>query len=510
MMVRFDATMASDEADIVERLARAVRAGVRGFALAAAEESATVALLEEVGDGLGWPVHTWSAATGVDGDRSPRPLDALLRELRDHHDEALWILLDAAASIDTPQAVRALRELAQRETGPAVMMLDVTGSLERGSLLERIPELWLEELPPPSLSALEAHLRWVASELDSSGHRGADDRLRPALGRLARAALGLDRLTLDRLLAQAVLAHGPDPAAIEAFITQHKPRTLDRTGLLESVQPADITEVGGLEALKQWLQRRALALHPRAREVGIPDPRGVLLLGVQGCGKSLAARACAGVLGLPLVRLEPGRLFGGTVGESEANLRRATAAAQRMAPVVLWLDEVDKGLSGIDGSASDGGTAARVVGGLLTWLQERTRPVFVIATANRVDHLPPELLRRGRLDEIFFVDLPGPQEREAILRVHLEVIPRMRLGTVPPLADPPEAFAAVIRDADGLSGAEIEAALVEARLEAFADGRDPSADDLRRAVGSTVPLSVTRAESIAALRHWAQTRARRA
>ena len=170
--------------------------------------------------------------------------------------------------------------------------------------------------------------------------------------------------------------------------------------------------------------------------------------------------------------------------------------------------KIDKGLAGTEGAASDGGTTARVIGGLLTWLQERERPVFVAATANRVDALPPELLRRGRLDEIFFVDLPDAAQREAILRVHLQHVPLARLGHVPPLDDPWDAFASVIRAAEGWSGAEIEAALVEARLDAHAEQRPLRADDLRRAVEATVPLCRTRSESIAALRSWAADRAR--
>ncbi len=183
---------------------------------------------------------------------------------------------------------------------------------------------------------------------------------------------------------------------------------------------------------------------------------------------------------------------------------------ERLAPVVLWIDEIDKGLAGVDGGRSDAGTTARVIGGLLTWLQERRQPVFVAATANRVDALPPELLRRGRLDEIFFVDLPDADDREAILRVHLEHIPRHALGVVPPTADPWAAFAEVIRRAQGFCGAEIEAALTEARLDAFAEQRPLCAADLHRAVQATVPLSRTRAESIAAIRTWAADRARRA
>jgi SpoVK/Ycf46/Vps4 family AAA+-type ATPase len=203
-------------------------------------------------------------------------------------------------------------------------------------------------------------------------------------------------------------------------------------------------------------------------------------------------------------------LFGGTVGSSEANMRRATEALERIAPVVAWIDEIDKGLAGAESSTSDAGTSARVLGGLLTWLAERTRPVFVVATANRVDRLPPELVRRGRLDEVFFIDLPGPEEREAILRVHLELAPAKRLGSAPPLSDPWEAFARLGRAADGFSGAELEGAVTEARLDALADDRPLAADDLARALAATVPLSVSRAEDIRALRRWASQRARSA
>jgi SpoVK/Ycf46/Vps4 family AAA+-type ATPase len=203
------------------------------------------------------------------------------------------------------------------------------------------------------------------------------------------------------------------------------------------------------------------------------------------------------------VRLEPGRLFGGTVGASEANLRRMLHVAERAAPIVLWIDEIDKGFAGSEGAASDAGTAARVLGGLLTWLQERAEPVFVVATANRIDALPPELLRRGRLDEIFFVDLPDADEREAILRVHAAES-RARAKKSHP------AFAALVRAAEGRSGAEIAAAVAEARLRAFADGRALEPSDLQAALEQIIPLSVVRAEEIAALRAWAARRARRA
>ncbi|MCA9649932.1 MAG: AAA family ATPase [Myxococcales bacterium] len=487
------------------RIETALRAGARAIRLETAEEDRALEALEAVAQRLGWPLHVWSEAAGVDHARH-QPLLELLHQLRTRSDDELWVLLEPGPGLEASSTRRALRELAQRERGPAVVLVEppATDATRRAP----IPELLDERLPPPGLAELGEHLEWAAGIIDE--HHPEAEPLAPHAASLARAALGLPRQAVDRLLAEAVLLHGGSAPAVRRYIAAHKPATLDREGMLEPCAPVSEQELGGLDELKTWLRRRALALRPRARLAAIPPPRGVLLLGVQGCGKSLAARVCAELLGLPLVRLEPGRLFGGTVGQSEANLRRTLALVERLAPVVLWLDEIDKGLAGSEGAASDAGTAARVVGGLLTWLQEREQPVFVAATANRVDALPPELLRRGRLDEIFFVDLPGAAQREAILRVHLEHVPRRTLGQVPPMEDEPEAFAAVIREAEGWSGAEIEAALVEARLDAFAEQRPLCAEDLRRAVRATVPLSRARAESIAALRAWASERARRA
>lgn len=490
-----------------DRIERALRAGARGVLLQTTEEDRALQALETVTERLGWSAHTWSAATGVDGSR-PRPLSDLFTELTSQTRESLWVLLDAGTAFEPPALRRALRELCQRERGPAVVIVEVPGPA--ATRLAEIPELLVELLPPPDLAELTHHIEWIAGVLAEHEHPDARERLLPHAASLARAAVGLPRHALDRLLAEGMLEHGTDPEALRRHLALAKAPALDRDGMLEPIAAVSPQELGGLPSLKAWLQRRSLALDPAARRAAIPPPRGVLLLGVQGCGKSLAARVSAEILGLPLVRLEPGRLFGGTVGQSEANLRATLALVERLAPVVLWLDEIDKGLAGIDGAASDAGTTARVVGGLLTWLQERRETVFVAATANRVDTLPPELLRRGRLDEIFFVDLPDADEREAILRVHLELVPLRRLGAVPPCDDPFSAFAAVIRTAEGWSGAEIEAALVEARLDAFAEGRPLRAEDLRRAVGATVPLSRARAESIAALRAWAGERARRA
>lgn len=484
------------------RLRLALQAGARGLVLRTDDEPRALRLCEELGERLDWPVHTWSAAAGRDGLGAPEPLAELLRGLLRDPEPGLWVLFDPPAG--DVAALRALRELAQRSAGPAVVVVG-----EPAPALAAIPELERVDLPPPSAGELVALVEDLADELRISGRAAPAAALARRAPELAAAALGLGEAPARRILRAAALA-AADERALLPELAARKAAALRRDGLLERVEPVPSDMLGGLAGLKRWLARRALALRPEARAAAIPDPRGVLLVGVQGCGKSLAARAAADALGLGLLRLEPGRLFGGTVGESEANLRRVTAIAERIAPVALWIDELDKGLAGSEGAASDAGTAARVLGGLLTWLQERTRPVFVVATANSVARLPPELTRRGRLDEIFFVDLPDADERAAIAEIHLDLAPRRRLGAAPPLADPLQDLVALVRAADGLSGAEIEGAIVEARLDAFAEQRPLAAADLARALASTVPLSRSRAAEIAALRAWASAAARRA
>jgi SpoVK/Ycf46/Vps4 family AAA+-type ATPase len=262
-----------------------------------------------------------------------------------------------------------------------------------------------------------------------------------------------------------------------------------------------MANVGGLSALKRWLDERSGAFSARAREFGLPEPKGLLLLGVQGCGKSLTAKAIAGLWRHPLLRLDVGAVMNAYVGSSEENMRKAIHVAESLSPCILWLDEIEKAFSGTGGGGgdADGGTTARVFATFLTWMQEKTRPVFVIATANSIDQLPPEMLRKGRFDEIFFVDLPSKEEREEIFRIHLA-----RRGRNPQAFD----ITALAAASEGTSGAEIEAAVVEALWKAFPEERDVRQEDLLSSLKETVPLSRTMAESIEALRGWARHRAR--
>jgi SpoVK/Ycf46/Vps4 family AAA+-type ATPase len=260
--------------------------------------------------------------------------------------------------------------------------------------------------------------------------------------------------------------------------------------------------VGGLAVLKDWLQKRTVAFGEQARDFGLPAPKGILLLGIQGCGKSLSAKAVSGLWQLPLLRFDVGLMFGSLVGSSEENVRRAIAVAESVAPAILWVDEIDKAFAGSQGSGStDGGTTARVFGTFLTWLSEKTAPVFVVATANDISQLPAELMRKGRLDEIFFVDLPDETERAEIFRIHILMRNRK-----------PECFylKTLAAHSQNLSGAEIKEAVISALYEAFYESKELTTEHILKTLHETVPLSKTMDEQISQLRQWAEGRARNA
>ncbi len=319
------------------------------------------------------------------------------------------------------------------------------------------------------------------------------------LDKVAAALRGLTLFEAERAVTRAVLDDLTlDPRDLEV-IAEMKQELLSKERVLDCVPvPESLGDVGGLAGLKAWLDKRKRAFTPEAKEFGVPAPRGILLLGVQGCGKSLAAKAVAKDWGLPLLRLEPGRLFDKFIGESEKNLDRALATAERMAPCVLMIDEIEKGFASVVSSESDGGLSRRILGRLLGWLQDRSAPVFLVATCNQIDALPPELIRKGRFDEIFFIDLPTADERRQIFSIHLAHRHRDPAGFD---------LAALAAASEGFSGAEIEQAVVSALYTAFARGVEISTDLIVDELKATKPLSVTRAEDIEELREWARGRA---
>ena len=314
---------------------------------------------------------------------------------------------------------------------------------------------------------------------------------------------GLPRRQVEQVVASAVANDKVLDAADIMNVIREKRRLLQSTGLLEHVDvPGSIDDVGGLRRLKGWLEQRSAAFGEQAAEFGLVPPRGVLLLGVQGAGKSLTAKAIATAWKRPLMKLDPSILYDKYVGESERRLRDALAQAEAMSPVVLWIDEIEKGFASASSTSNDGGLSRRMFGTMLNWMQEHRSPVFLVATANDIEALPPELLRKGRFDEIFFVDLPGPEAREQIFRIHLA---KRKLDVA--TFDLPSLVAA----SEGYSGAEIEQAVLSSLHSVFAARRNDAGAfvktaDVLQALRQSPPLSVTMAEKVAALREWAANR----
>ncbi|MDL2214210.1 AAA family ATPase [Clostridia bacterium OttesenSCG-928-O13] len=324
--------------------------------------------------------------------------------------------------------------------------------------------------------------------------------------KMAKAALGLTLQEAENAFARAMVSDGRFDISDLAVIMDEKNQVVRKTGILEFIKSdLGLEDIGGLENLKRWLQKRNNSWLDSAKKYNIPSPKGVLITGVPGCGKSLTAKAMSAIWQLPLLKLDMGKIFSGIVGSSEENMRRAIQTAEAVAPSILWVDEIEKGLAGL-GSTGDSGTSSRIFGTFLTWMQDKTAPVFVIATANNISTLPPELLRKGRFDEIFFVDLPTFKERREIFRLHLNK--RLKDPEVAKGLEIDEGLLdELARLTDGFVGAEIEQVVISALYEAFFAGRELLVKDLKAVIANTVPLSITQKEQIMSLREWANVRA---
>ncbi len=466
---------------IVTELHRLLEAGFPIVYLVTHEEERAVAVARAAaGDRA---VRKWSLLTGYDDGAAAGDSFAALHEALAAEGRALFVLCDLHPFVDAPRLVRALREfaLAAPRTGKSMVLVTPRPSVPR----ELEKDVAILDLPLPTA----AELGVLLDEEQRARAASLADR-----DSAVRAARGL---TLGEARRAYRLAFAePDPAVATRRIVDEKRRILRQSACLEYIEQAvSLDDMGGMAALKAWVRARVRAFSDEARRFGLPEPRGVLLAGVQGCGKSLAAKAAAGIFSVPLVRMEFASVFASS--SPEETLREALRAAEAMAPVVLWVDEIEKGLSG----DRQRGTDARVFGSFLTWLQEKRAPVFVAATANEIEGLPPELARRGRFDDVFFVDLPAAKERAEILAIHLKGHGR-----------DPARFPVVelARSLDQFSGAELEQVVIAALHRAFARGEELSPADLAAAAAETVPLAITYEEKIAALREWARTRARRA
>lgn len=431
----------------------------------------------------------WRATEGLapaGGDPLPdtqRALDAL-RAVRSVEEPALFLMLDLHTALEDPAVVRRLRDLEPTlgARGQAVVMLSPL--LRAPRELEK--DLLVLDVPLPDADEVGRLLRSLL--------RRQGNPLAPELfEQVVRTSLGLTEKEIKRTFARIVLESGGFRPEDLRTLAEAKRQAIRRSRHLEYYDQVEaIGDVGGLGNLKTWLTRRSAAFSDKARAFGLPEPKGVFLLGVQGCGKSMMAKAVAGLFGVPLLRLDVGALF--QDGGVEDSLRETIRVAESISPAVLWIDELEKGF------LSQGpGASGSAFGTFLTWMQEKTRPVFVVATANDVRVLPPELLRKGRFDEIFFVDLPDSHERLQILDIHLR-----RRGRDASQFDLYQAA----EESEKYSGAELEQVVVEALFNAYAEGRELNERDLLRVVRETVPLAVTMDDRLKELREWARPRTR--
>lgn len=417
--------------------------------------------------------------------------EAAIFVLKDFHP----FLDDLRPTGDQPIVVRKLRDITNQLKESRKTLVILSPLLNFPPELEK--DITVLDYSLPTLEELCQSLdRVIRSAREISGVRlKLDDDTRE---KVLNAARGLTCTEAENVFAKSlVMTRQLDLDVIVA----EKKQIIRRSQILEYFEAEeDMSLVGGMPLLKDWLAKRALAFSERARRFGLPEPRGLLLLGVQGAGKSLIAKAVASQWQLPLLRLDLGRLFSELVGSSEQNMRTALRLAESVAPCVLWLDELEKGLAGTASShLSDAGTTARVFASFLTWMQEKTSPVFVMATSNDISILPPETLRKGRFDEIFFIDLPVSEERREIFAIHLAKRGRDPLGFD---------LNRLARQSEGFSGAEIEQAVISGLYDAFEADRDLNDEDILRNLSDTVPLSHTFEAQIGALRNWARSHAR--
>jgi SpoVK/Ycf46/Vps4 family AAA+-type ATPase len=424
-------------------------------------------------------------------------LDAVLESQAD----AVFALLDFHPFIEDHTVARKLKDVAQalKTSNKTIVLVSPVQVLPA----QLSKEVVVQDFDLPTLNELEQGLEGFLEQAARKGGVRVKPLTKAAREKLARAAQGLTLAEFEGVMAKSIVVRKTICEDTLEDILEEKKQIIRKSGTLEYF-PAEenLDQVGGLGSLKHWLSKRADAFSEEARAFGLPAPKGLLLVGVQGCGKSLTAKAVAAHWNLPLLRLDVGRVFAGIVGSSEHNIRHAIKTAESVAPCVLWIDEIEKGFSGSASSHfSDAGTAARVFGSFTTWLQEKKDPVFVIATANDVSLLPAEVLRKGRFDEVFFVDLPGVEEREEIARIHL-----LKRHRDPQRFDCP----GIARAAEGFTGAEIEQAIVSGMYDAFARRQPLTTADVVRNLSDTVPLSKMMAEHIERLREWARTRARKA
>ncbi|USR91467.1 AAA family ATPase [Phormidium yuhuli AB48] len=440
-------------------------------------------------------VYIWDFVDGYQGNANDagtarrNPLQALEQvEKLPANSPAIFILRDFHRFLEDISISRKLRNLARLLKSQPKNLVLLAPNVAIPEDLSEV--LTVMEFSLPSAEEIRREIEGLLSAMG----RPLGDRL---LDEMVRSCQGLSLERIRRVLARAIATHGQlEPGDVD-LILEEKRQTIRQTRILEFYGATEeISDIGGLDNLKDWLLRRGGGFSEKARDYGLPYPRGLLLVGIQGTGKSLSAKAIAHHWHLPLLRLDVGRLFAGLVGESESRTRQMIQVAEALAPCVLWIDEIDKAFAGLGGSG-DGGTTSRVFGTFITWLAEKDSPVFVVATANNIQVLPPEILRKGRFDEIFFVGLPTQAERREIFSVHLSRLRPHNLANYD--------LDRLAYETPDFSGAEIEQMIVEAMHIGFSQDRDFTTQDILEAASQIVPLARTAQEQIQFLQDWASS-----
>lgn len=503
---------------IVVQLSRLFRARFPYIYITTWEEERAISLIKKISKSeklirVAREVYVWTQTNGfvvdgqkIDGTQSP---DKAIDFIRDCNKNSVFVMCDfhvffgvKGRQVDY-NVVRRLRDnLSDLKTSKfRKNVIFLASELLIPETMQK--EITILDMPLPTLSEIKAKFDKMITQNTQIDTSGLDEEGKE---KLCKAAMGLTLQEAENAFALAMVNDGKVDVSDLDIILSEKMQVIKKTGILEFINTdIKISDVGGLENLKSWLNKRNNSWSESAKKYCLPAPKGVLITGVPGCGKSLTAKAMSAAWQLPLLKLDFGKIFSGIVGSSEENMRKAIKTAEAVAPSILWVDEIEKSLSGLN-SNGDSGTSSRIFGTFLTWMQEKTAPVFVIATANNINSLPAELLRKGRFDEIFFVDLPTQREREEIFKLHLskrlkdkDVASKIEINS--------DLYKQLAQMTEGFVGAEIEQVVISALYEAFFNKRPLKFSDLANTIKNVVPLSVTQKEQILAIRQWANIRA---
>jgi ATPases of the AAA+ class len=485
-----------------ETIERFIKAGYRMLYLVSWEEERVERMTKLLSGRLyrdSARFYIWSCTDGMRGEEGEvkethDAIQALDKVINDKEENAFYFFKDLNFFLDDPRLIRKLKDAYRVLRAGSKVLFILSPSLVLPNELEKEATVIDIDLP----DADEAG-EIFDSVLNSHASEEIRDSITPELReKCIRAMLGLGKVEMELALRRTFLEIGNVDKEIISTLLEEKAQLVRKSGTLEFVRERVVLDnIGGLENLKEWLKTRALAFSPQAKEFGLDMPRGVLLMGISGCGKSLCAKAVATAWELPLLRLDLNQVYGGAFGSPEETFRRAVKTVEATAPCVLWIDEIEAGITRSGEKTSDS-PASRIFGYFLTWMQEKKNPVFIAATANQIDLLPPEILRKGRFDEIFFVSLPSQKERKEIFRIHL-----LHRGKNPDSFN----LDSLAKNTEGLSGAEIEQAIISALFESFSKGKELDDRELIIAASSIVPLSTTMREEISKLERWASNRA---